>query len=297
MRTVLCSVLLLCVLVQPAGAQDQPPSAPHWVAEFADDVRLGVRVEGGVLHSRLSIAPLEERGLRYLNRPVDSEIAPVTTPLYGVSAGLRWEERAELLAAYRLNNGVTSEAALQFQSGERAIPSAYDVRQWEVRMHYFVLDNVGVGLLYHGEQGLLDRVRSFTIMETEVTANIFSVSSRRRSLSLYVPVRVPLGNQTTFFGQIGGSIYGMSDDIYTTRFTFYQDPDTPDEIFPVPPNDENAFIEVGRVNLNRQFLRLGLERPFYGVTARLFFLARRVSVGEVSEEWRVGARVQIGLPF
>lgn len=297
MRTILCCLLLLCVLALPARAQNRSPGPPEWLVEAVDDVQLGVRLEGGFLHSRLSIAPLEERGLRYLDRPVSSEISPVTTPVYGVGVGLRLGNRAELFGAYRLNEGLGPEAALQFQSGGRAIPSEYDVRQWEIRAQYFILDNAGFGAIYRDEYMSLDRVASFTIAGEEISDNIFSVSSERRSLSLYVPAHFQLGDRATVFGRLGASIYGRSDDGYGTRFTFYQDPEQPGTIHPVPPNDENAFIDVGSTDLSRQFARLGIEHPFFGLPWRFFLTGERVSVGDTAKDWRGGAHLQVGLPF
>lgn len=280
----------------PARAQERVPSAPEWLTEVAKDVRLGARLEGGIFHGRLSIAPLEERGLRYLGRPVQSELSPATSPIYGASVGLRWDGGAELFGVYRLNSGLEPKTHLRFQDDERAIPSEYDVRQWTFRAQYFLFERVGFGVLYRGEQELLGRVASFEISGEDIPT-VFSGSSTRRSVSLYVPARFPLAKQMRLLAQIGATVYGTGDESYNTSFTYYQDPERPAEIFPVPPENENASIRVESADLAHQFVQIGVEHSLSAITSRLLLTAEHVSIGEVSEEWRGGVRVQVGLPF
>lgn len=297
MRSALWLLILVCSFVRPGHAQGRAPEAPDWLRGVGEEVRLGVGFEAGLFHSRLSIAPIENRNLRYLSRPVASELSPVTTPVYGANAGLRWKETVAIAVAFRLNSGMAPYANLRFQSGARAIPSMYTVRQWEVRAEFFFQENVGGGLLYRNEREGLERVSSFTIAGHDITANIFFASSERQSLSLYVPLRAEMGGATGLFGRIGLSVVGRSDESYSTGFTRYQDPDRPDEIFPVPPTNDSPFIDLDAISLGRQFARLGIRHRRYGMTWRLALHGERISVDDVSKEFRGGARFEVGLPF
>ena len=294
MRT-LSFILLLSVLALPARAQDQPsPGPPEALVELVEDVRLGVRISGGFFHSNLSVAPIGERGLRFLGRPVSSEFS-FTTPVYGVSAGLR-AGRIELFGAYRTNMGLRPENGLRLQSGATAVPATYKTRQWKIRGQYFVFDNVGLGVVYRDDLTALRQVFPSMIAGEEVSRGLFSGSSNRQTLSLFVPARLRLGDQTTLFGKVGASVYGTGRDYYSSTFSGLQKDPRGRGLY-VPPGAPLPPVSVKDADVNRQFARLGIEHPFFGMTWRFMLRAERVSVGDVSEEWRGGVRLQVGLPF
>lgn len=280
---------------RPSVAQQVPsPGPPDWLVEAANQVQLGVRVEGGFMHARLRVDYIERRQLQFLKQRISPDLA-FTGPLYGVSAALR-TDRIEVRGAFRTNEGLQAEGGLHWSDGSMAIPTWYKTRRWRVQAHYFFHDNVGVGVAYRDAFTSITQVyNARTSSGAELAGGLFGGQHSQQSIALFVPGRYEVGPDLMLFGRIGLSVYGTGRNWYGTRFVSYQEQaDIPDR--ELAPREDRGFGPLPGAP-SHQFLRVGVERALQRLAARLSLRAERLRVGRETTEWRGGVRLELGLPF
>lgn len=282
--------VLVAVLQPAAWAQNGPerPDPPDAVAAFFNDLNLGVRPEGGVLRWTHSVPPIADQNLRFLRRPVDERLS-FTTALYGISASLR-VYGAEIRAGIRANTRVQPGMELRWQDGQTAIPLSPNVTEYEVSGRYMITDWIGAGGRYVRRGISLNQELSFRVNGVFTRRGYFGGYTRRKSLSVFVPLRYSW-DVVTLTGRLGASIWGTSYQEYGLDFVTYQEG-------PLQPNDRPYERHDSRtLSLNRQYLRVGVRYPVLGLTFGLSGSLARVDASGVPTEWHPGGQFTVGIPF
>ena len=277
------------------GLLAQNTGAPDMVKNVINNIDLGVRVNGGVQFRRRDLQPLQERTLDYLKKPVSGALSH-GVPYYGVGVALRGYG-AKLTFVFQSGSGVQRVHWVQFEDDSNAIPYEPNFQTWSLRAQYFVTDWVGVGLSYRWKSDNLDQSAETPIKGERVGGGLFWVSSRRKLMSLYLPVQKEWG-RVRLFGRIGSSVFGRTNEFYSTFFVRYQLPDHPGRPN-VDPRQTGTPIQFdgNQQSLNAQFARAGVEAPLWQTSVRGSFEVERLAVPDWTTTWSYGVRLEVGLPF
>jgi len=185
---------------------------------------------------------------------------------------------------------------VQFEDDSNAIPYEPNFQAWSLRAQYFVTDWIGVGLSYRWKRDNLDQSAETPIMGERVGGGFFSVSSRRKLMSLYVPVQKEWG-RVRLFGRIGGSVFGEANEAYGSFFVRYQDPENLEHNLNPGQVDAPIRFEGSAKSMNVQFARAGVEVPLWQTSVRGSFGVERLAVPDWTTTWSYDVRLEVGLPF
>lgn len=286
--------ILAVFLPLSAAAQPEPP-------DFLEEITLTARFHFGAQNIRQTLRPIARENLQFLDRPVDPTIRYRAAPYYGVSAGLRFRG-AELFGMLRTDGGFYPKGTFTGTGGREMFHAESVALQGGARLQYFILEHIGAGLKYRESNITVSAYSAHKVDEGErpvVYKTLLYRSKRRyRALSLYVPLRYAVGPQLSLDGRIGLAltVQPMRVSYDLSYAPLKRAPEGEDRKFDYDPTFKGQ-TQFNTQKMNLQFGEIGLTYRGLGLPLRLAFEVERIGAPRISELWKTGFNLRLGLPF
>jgi hypothetical protein len=289
MSTVARLALLAALL--PISAAAQSSEAPG----FLQEIKLTARLHAGGQRIAQTIRPIEREQLQFLGQPVHPTVH-YRSPQYGVSAGLRFRG-AGLFGMLSTNGGFYPDIPFTGAGGQAIFFGEPVAWTMSARGEYFLTDYLGVGIKIEERDETLDQRRP-TLPDKSIRVGILSGRRHYRALSVYIPLQFDINEQLSVDGHAGVGLVANGRERYHLSFARVEkvtyeygwglDYDREYE-------GSTSFEAETHVSL--QFGEVGLTYSGLGLPLRLAAHVRRLSVPRMSQIWKTGLDLRLGLPF